>query len=413
MSSQNSVSPTAAATKAVVVGSALVVVGAALVVVAEVSGSVAGEVVGASSEVAPPQEAATTTSAMLNMPIRLITDLPRPPLAAYRNAFLSHPVGTISAMARIHVEGWAPEYGSPVQTDESLADEDRVDETVEVVGTWDPLPGTDDGIAAVAFVDGVRRIDARLALEDGDGPPVAGICGTYAVGSVLWDRTIPAAEVTHAIIDRVAIFGNGKAVPMPPMSAELIYRTESIAGSDPAGLIQSLHGQMRKAEATLSEDLAKGGVFVVADGPINDLSATEKVGFIKTHRRPYLSDDRVGIVGALGTAERTPLFLIGAGGAYPRYSWYFRLATIDRGHAWSGIARAEVSSHLDLATAQRIADRVTAIVPAVASEPHIDPRAPQNLVPIAALERELRRRMGDPAIVYRALRAATLGGVLT
>ncbi len=44
---------------------------------------------------------------------------------------LSHPVGTISAMARIHVEGWAPEYGSPVQTDESLADEDRVDENVE------------------------------------------------------------------------------------------------------------------------------------------------------------------------------------------------------------------------------------------------------------------------------------------
>ena len=72
-----------------------------------------------------------------------------------------------------------------------------------------------------------------------------------------------------------------------------------------------------------------------------------------------------------------------------------------------------MSSHLDLATAKRIADRVTAVVPAVASEPHIDPRAPQNLVPIAALERELRRRMGDPAIVYRALRAATLGGVLT
>jgi hypothetical protein len=43
----------------------------------------------------------------------------------------------------------------------------------------------------------------------------------------------------------------------------------------------------------------------------------------------------------------------------------------------------------------------------VASEPHLDPRAPQNLVPIAALERELRRRLGDPAFVYRALREAT------
>jgi hypothetical protein len=315
-------------------------------------------------------------------------------------------------MARIHVEGWAPEYGSPLQTDESLADEDRVDENVEVSGAWSPIVGVDDDVETVAFVDGVRRIDAMLTLEDEDGPPVPGICGTYAVGSVLWDRTAPAAEVTRAVVDRVAIFGNGKAAPMPAVSPELNYRTESIAGSDPSGLIQSLHGQMRKAEARLSEDLAKGGQFVVADGPINDLSATEKVGFIKSHRRPYLSDERIGIVGALRAAERTPLFLIGAGGAYPRYSWYFRLAHVDHGHAWSGIARAEVSSHLDLGTAQRMADRATAVLPAVASEPHIDPRAPQNLVPIAALERELRRRMGNPAFVYRELRAATLGGVL-
>jgi hypothetical protein len=41
----------------------------------------------------------------------------------------------------------------------------------------------------------------------------------------------------------------------------------------------------------------------------------------------------------------------------------------------------------------------------VASQAHLDPRAPQNLVPIGALERELRHRMGDPGLVYRALRA--------
>ena len=43
-----------------------------------------------------------------------------------------------------------------------------------------------------------------------------------------------------------------------------------------------------------------------------------------------------------------------------------------------------------------IADRTAALLPVVGSEPHIDPRAPQNLVPIGALERELRHRMGDP-----------------
>jgi hypothetical protein len=47
-----------------------------------------------------------------------------------------------------------------------------------------------------------------------------------------------------------------------------------------------------------------------------------------------------------------------------------------------------------------------ATLPAYASTPHKDPRAPQNLFPIAGLERELRRRLGDAALVHRALRLA-------
>ena len=42
-------------------------------------------------------------------------------------------------------------------------------------------------------------------------------------------------------------------------------------------------------------------------------------------------------------------------------------------------------------------------MPRYASEPHKDPRAPQNLYPIGGLERELRRRLGDPDLLYRAL----------
>jgi hypothetical protein len=163
---------------------------------------------------------------------------------------------------------------------------------------------------------------------------------------------------------------------------------------------------MRKAEAVLSEALAQAGCFVVADGPINDLSATEKVGLIKTHRAPYLAPERLPVVAALRRAERTPLFLIGKDGPYPRYSWYQRLATLHDAHSWTGVVRCEVSSHLDLATARRIADRTAAILPLVASEPQVEPRAPQNLVPIGALERHLRRHMGEPGFVNRALRSA-------
>lgn len=322
-----------------------------------------------------------------------------------RYAFLSLLAGTIAAMARLYVEGWAPDYGSPFETDDGLAEPGKVDETVEVAGSWDPIEGVDDGIEQIAFVDGVRRVDARLTLDEPTGP-IAGICGTFAVGAVCWDRCTPRSEVERVRVERLAVFGHGRTASVPVAGPHLAYRSEAVADVDPQALIQHFHGAMRKAEAVLSEAMAQEGAFVVADGPINDLSATEKVGFIKTHRAPYLSPDRAGIVARLRRGQRTPLFLIGKGGAFPRYSWYLRLADLPNGHSWTGVVRAEVSSHLDLDTARRVADRATAVLPLVASQPHVDPRAPQNLVPIGALERSLRRRMGDPAFIHRALRSA-------
>ena len=45
-------------------------------------------------------------------------------------------------------------------------------------------------------------------------------------------------------------------------------------------------------------------------------------------------------------------------------------------------------------------------LPAYASSPHKDSRAPQNLVPIGGLERSLRRLLGDGRLMQRALREA-------
>ena len=311
-------------------------------------------------------------------------------------------------MTRLHVEGWAPEYGSSVDTDLALGDDGRVDEAVEVSGPWEPLPGRDDGVDRIGFVDGVRRVDARLTIDDPEGP-VPGLCGSFGVGAVVWDRTEPRSDVVRQDVTRLAVFAAGKGMPMPPMAAGLHYRTESVADTDPGALVRHLHGAMRKAEGVLAEELARDGLFVVADGPINDLSATDKVGYVKSHRVPHLSPATQPIMRRLRPGERTPLFLLGAGGAYPRYSWYQRLAHVDGGHAWSGVVRAEVSSHLDVERAITIADRTAAVLPLVASQPHLDPRAPQNLVPIAALEQALRRRLGDAGIVYRTLRAAASG----
>jgi hypothetical protein len=305
-------------------------------------------------------------------------------------------------MARFFVEGWAPEYGAPLDPDEALAPaEGSVDETVET-DAWVPVPGVDDGIERVAFVDGVRRVDARLIVEDPAGGPVPGICGTLAVGAVRWDRAVPRSEIVVEHVERWAVLGGGHADAFPAVGLDPPYATTSTPDRDPSAPVRALHSAMRRSEGQVASRLA-AEVFVIADGPLNELVAQPAVGYVKTHRVTYLSPDRNAVVGALAPGERTPLFSIGD---YRRYSWYVRLATVLGGHTWSGIVRCEAAGVLPKAEVRTIADRTAALLPFVASEPHLDPRAPQNLVPIGALERTLRHRMGDPGLVWRALREA-------
>ena len=309
-------------------------------------------------------------------------------------------------MARLHVEGWAPEYGASVEPEDALSPaEGAVDVAVED-RPWEPVPGADDGIPLVAFVDGVRRIDARLLLDDPAGP-IPGICGSFAAGAVVWDRREGRSEVIVRSVERMAVLGDGHDPELPPLPRWLHYETASVPDDDPASLIRAFHDAMRRAEAVIAEDLADSGRFVVADGPLYEYTRNDKMGYVKSHRRSYLPD--ATIVGLLPAAHRTPLFTIGEG-RFRRYSWYVRL--IDRGddHSWAGIVRCEASGTLDRASVVVIADRSAAILPLVASEPHLDPRAPQNLVPIAALERDLRHRLGDPGLVLRALRTALARG---
>jgi hypothetical protein len=308
-------------------------------------------------------------------------------------------------MARIFVESWSPEYGAPLDPDDSLVPaEGSVDDSVET-STWEPRDGRDDGVERVAFVDGVRRIDARLTLDDPEVGPVPGICGTFAVGAVVWDRSARRSEVAHERVERLAVLSGGRAEMLPMVPLDPPYRTLATAEHDPAALVRVLHSGMRAAEGHLATSLAADR-FVVADGPLQEFAPHPTIGYVKSHRVLYLSRERNRTVAALRTGQRTPIFSITG---YTRYSWYVRLAELPNGHSWSGIARCEASGQLPLDTVTTIADRVAALLPVAASEPHVDPRAPQNLIPIGALERSLRHRMGDPRLVERALREAVAG----
>lgn len=313
-------------------------------------------------------------------------------------------------MTALYVESWAPEYGSPIAHDSELEPSDGViDPTVEQA-EWRPKlppPGCADNVPVVVFIDGVRRVDARLTLDDNQSV-TPGLFGSLAVGATVWDRTVPKSEFGHITMERIAFLSGGRNEPVP--AGGLGYETVGVPSEDPGELVRQLHERMRVAEADLAATLADGSDhLVVADGPVNSLKPRSIIGLIKTHRVNYLELAEIATVRKLAAGDRTPLFLIDAT-RFARYSWYLKLAEVAGGHLWSGVVRCEVPASLGIDRAVALANQSAALLPTTAPALHTDPRAPQNLVPIAALEKRLRRELGDPKLVYRALRQAAMEG---
>jgi hypothetical protein len=297
------------------------------------------------------------------------------------------------------VESWSPEYGSPLDGDAFEGAEVPADVDVEVAaGDWSPR--SPDGVAPAAkvlFVDGVRRVDARLWVTNGAGMSRAGIAASYAAGVVCCDgqARLDAAETRRAVFS---------AVPdAQPLATRCGTYAPVLANSESTDdLVAQMQQQMRALERTVAAGLGSADL-VVVDGPLSRPAVEGAVGYVKTHHSRYLPPQLEPVVGALAAGQRTPLFRTAT--REPRFAWYARLPGAE-GHPWAGVVRGEAPATIPLSKAVALADLATATWPKFASVAHKDPRAPQNLHPIAELERALRRRLGDPAFLYRALRVA-------
>ena len=56
-----------------------------------------------------------------------------------------------------------------------------------------------------------------------------------------------------------------------------------------------------------------------------------------------------------------------------------------------------------LSFTKALVSAAASMLPRFASSPIRDPRAPQNLLPVGALEQEMKRRLGDPLMIRRAI----------
>jgi len=305
---------------------------------------------------------------------------------------------------QLRLDPWPADYESAVQFDELSSASAQIDPAVETA-EWTAIPlAASVAPRVLYFVDGVRRVEARVLAARGGGM-VHGLFGSTAVGCVRSaDRQ---AVIDRVMVRRFLILGAGlhQSARLRIASCDLDFEGVSAPARSPMELIGELQNRMRAAEAQLGETLLAAESCVFVDGPLH-YSATEvlgMVGVVKSIYMPYLDEERFALVHSLPPGRRTPLFLI-RGGKNDRYSWYLRLArgrTID--HALAGIVRLEVSAAVGLEPARELAAIASSLLPRFASSPVRDLRAPQNLLPVGALEDELRRRMGDPLLIRRAI----------
>ncbi len=321
------------------------------------------------------------------------------------------------------IEGWSPEYGSPVETEPEEAPAVQVDPGVELPeDEWRQLPAGEAAIpGTLCFIDGVRRVEARVWMTS-EGEPSLGLCASYAAGMVRCDgkAEIVAAQVRRGLFARSGV---------PDLATRVgAFVACPVADEDMAQLMNGLQERMGRLEVEVAtgwgaERSGRGAgdigpdaeprgahgpspsdVLMVMDGPLRGRQRVPgAIGYVKTHQAQYLGGGARAVVARLAPRERTPIFLIQT--KWTRYSWYLRLAPAV-GHPWAGIVRCEAWSDTELERVRRIADATAAALPRFASQPHKDDRAPQNLYPIAGLERELHHRLGDRGVVFRALHRA-------
>ena len=311
------------------------------------------------------------------------------------------------------VDPWDPSYG--VAFGDEMAGE-LAESTAELnldlevpADRWEPMTadGNEPVPSMILFLDGVRRIDARVWLNAGDAQPAPGIAASYAAGLVCLNGT---ARITDVTVERGLFTAAAEAADIDSRHARYVARKAAGPAMDQLSLALQQHLSETEIQLALLFRAANpdAGDLLFVDGPLRGRSHLDRtIGYIKSHHTTYLPPAQAAVVGALRPGQRTPAFMMGT--SWRRNSWYLRLPGPNAA-PWAGVVRLECSADVPLPEVRRLAGLSARLLPPLASSPHKDPRAPQNLVPIGGLERELRRRLGDQQLLFRSLAAAARAG---
>lgn len=292
-----------------------------------------------------------------------------------------------------------PSYGPGLDPTES--ETAPVDTGVEIAD-WGPVSPAAADPGELVFVDGVQQVEAWLTVSaPGDPRALPGAAFATAAGAVL-TRPDGPAEIVALEVRRAVVTVGDRLLHLAPVGG-FAWEARCGAAHEATGLARRVGEFRQHMELALAETIAGPDRLVVLDGPLRFVRdpAGPMVGAVKSHHRMYLPPAEASVVVTLAVGQRTPLFAIGD----DRLSWYQRLPGAGD-HGWAGILRGEVARAAGVLEATRLADRAARELPRFAGRAHRDPRAPQNMAPVAGLEARLRHRLGDRRLALRAVRRA-------
>ena len=229
---------------------------------------------------------------------------------------------------RLRLDPWPAEYESSFQIDEFEPESaGKVETEVEGIGWQAVETQLHARPEPIHFVDGVRRVEARIILDDESGRIIRGLFGSVGVGTVRVDRS--SATFQEIRIHRFIVVGAGVSPEAEAIkearllkigNAELIFEPVAVPENTPAAAVAGLQNCMRDAEARLAEELSAESACVFADGPLTYFSGIKQpaVGVIKRLVEPYLPAAQFELVRQLRTGQRTPLFVITKAKLRPR-----------------------------------------------------------------------------------------------
>lgn len=309
----------------------------------------------------------------------------------------------------LRLDPWELEYGAEFLAVANQASEDEVVADIELPASqWRaivPPPHYLEHRPRLYFVDGVRRVEARVVARHTD-TTCYGIFGAFGAGCVEIEGG--SASCQRERLSRHIILGGGQRLPHAiSVNHSLCYEPVSTPSDDVDAPVLALQDLMRAEEERLAATLADDpDSIVIVDGPLtftNPVRGTA-LGYVKRQQRTYLQAPLQSVLGRLPVGTRSPIFALAGSRRFGRYSWFVRLAPMSPcDMPLAGLARLEVASHVELPIAQRLADLTAALIPGLAPARGRDPRAPQNLLPIGALEATLRRRLGDARLIRRQI----------